>query len=132
MEYGMKLAHSLTSDNGVRRARHAATLLPAGAALKDDDRRPGWTLGNHVDRAIRGRLWRAVRATRDRCRRESVLGVAGGAADVRAESSSDGERPAGVLRLGEVVAVVRDDERIAQMGGEDASASGPRASSAST
>ena len=53
-----------------------------------------------------------------------VLGVAGGAAQDGAESAGGGERLPDVLRLVEVVALVRDDERVAQVGGEGARAFG--------
>ena len=51
---------------------------------------------------------------------DPVLGVAGGAAEDGAEGADGGERLPCVLRLGEVVAVVRDDELVAEVGGEGA------------
>ncbi len=55
---------------------------------------------------------------------ESLLRVGSGSAENDAEGADGGERLPGVLRLGEVIAVVRDDERVAQVTGKGACAFG--------
>jgi len=53
-----------------------------------------------------------------------LLRVGGGAAQGGTEGADGGERLAGLLSLGEVVAEVRDGERVVQVGGECAAAFG--------
>ena len=47
-----------------------------------------------------------------------LLGVGGGAAQAGAEGADGGERLAGLLGPGEVVAEVRDGEQVAEVGGD--------------
>jgi hypothetical protein len=60
---------------------------------------------------------------------EPGLGVAGGATGDGAEGADGAERLPGLLGLGEVARVVRDDEGVVQMGGEGARAFGQAPSS---
>ena len=109
----------------VRGMGHAPTLLLAGNPLKDDNGRSRWTLRT-------GAMPRALskRVEGEQPRQLGVdaggplLSVGGGAAQDGAEGAGGGERLLGLLRLGEVVAVVRDDERVVQVGGEGACAFG--------
>ena len=55
---------------------------------------------------------------------ETILGVAGGAAQDGAEGADGGEGLTGVLGLIEVARVVRDDKGVVQVGGEGARAFG--------